>query len=415
MIRSIGIITATLLLGTAHTLLADAAPAQRVEPASRVQPAVRAVEATRIDGSIIQGEWLPVDEPGKIGLRTKDRREIMSADDLISLRFIDVFPPTRSQEWTVTVWCNNGSIIPADIVDGDETAVRLKTPFAERVTVALKDIAAIQWNRHQARFGKLMQEHLAARSESKDTLIALRDNKPRSLEGAIEAISSDGGSFNFRNRVLRFTSRNAIGIVLAVAANAEPAPAVCVIDDGYRIAGHILRTSSDTISLRGVSSTTISLSVPTIREIRFNSTRVVYLSDLKPSDQQHRSVFDIHWPVRLDLAVSNQPLAINGRPYAKGLGAHAHSEITYQLGQAYRSFAATIGIDDFARPAGHVIFQVFGDDRELYSSGPITGRDDPRDVLVDLSGVRVIRLVVQQAEQLDIGDHADWANARLIK
>ncbi|MCH8964317.1 MAG: hypothetical protein IIB58_05110, partial [Planctomycetes bacterium] len=86
MIRSIGIITATLLLGTAHTLLADAAPAQRVEPASRVQPAVRAVEATRIDGSIIQGEWLPVDEPGKIGLRTKDRREIMSADDLISLR-----------------------------------------------------------------------------------------------------------------------------------------------------------------------------------------------------------------------------------------------------------------------------------------------------------------------------------------
>ncbi len=400
MIRSIGLIAGTLLISAGHTLSADVAVP---------------VEATRIDGSVIHGEWLPVDQPGKISLRTKDRREVLAADDLISLRFIDAFSPTHSGKWSVTVWCNNGSIIPADVVDGDETVVHLKTPFAERVTVALKDIAAIQWNRHQARFGKLMEEHLAARSESKDTLIALRDDKPRSLEGTIESISGNGGSFNFRNRVLHFTSRNAVGLVLAATAGAEPAPAVCVIDDGYRIAGHILRTSLDSISIRGVSDATISLSVPIVREIRFNSTRVVYLSDLNPSDLQQRSVFGIHWPVRFDRAVSNRPLAMNGRSYAKGLGVHAHSEVTYQLGQAYRSFAATIGIDDFTRPAGHVIFQVFGDERELFNSGPITGRDDPRDVLVDLAGVRVIRLVVQQAEQLDIGDHADWANVRLIK
>ncbi len=400
MTRTIRVIAAALLISTGHTPAADADVP---------------VEVTRIDGSVSAGEWLPVDQPGKIGLRTGDRREIMSTDNLISLRFIDAFSPTGSQEWAVTVWCNNGSIFPADIVDGNETAVRLKTPFAERVTVALKDIAAIQWNRHQAKFGALVREHLAARSESKDTLIALRDDKPRSLEGAIEAISGDGGSFNFRNRVLHFTSRNAVGLVLAAAAGAKPAPAICVIDDGYRVAGHILRTSADSISVRGVSDVAISLSVPTIREIRFNSTRVVYLSDLKPSGEQQRSVFDIHWPIRFDRAVSNRTLAMNGRSYAKGLGVHAHSEITFQLDQAYQSFAATIGIDDFTRPAGHVIFQVFGDDRELFNSGPITGRDDPQDVLVDLAGVRVIRLVVQQAEQLDIGDHANWANARLIK
>ncbi len=401
MTRSTGVIAAALLIGAGQTLLADAG--------------VR-VEATRIDGSVVAGEWLPTDEPGKIGLRTNDRREILSADDLISLRFIDAFPPTRSQEWSVTVWCNNGSIIPADIVDGNETAVGLKTPFADRATVALKDIAAIQWNRHQARFGKLVSKYVAARRESKDTLIVLRDDKPRALEGAIEVISGDGGSFNFRNRVLRFNSRNTVGLVLAAAARAEPPPpGVYVVDDDYRIAGHILRTSSDSISLRGVSDETISLSVPTIREIRFNSTRVVYLSDLKPSDHEQHGVFDIHWPVRFDKAVSNRSLALNGRSYAKGLGVHAHSELTYQLDQAYRSFAATVGIDDFTRPAGHVIFKVFGDDRELFNSGPITGRDDPRDVLVDLAGVRVIRLVVHEAEQLDIGDHADWANARLIR
>ena len=90
MTRSVGIIAATLLIGAGQTLLAGA-------DFGELSRGAVPVEATRIDGSVITGEWLPVDEPGKIGLRTKDRREIMSADDLISLRFIDAFAPTRSQ------------------------------------------------------------------------------------------------------------------------------------------------------------------------------------------------------------------------------------------------------------------------------------------------------------------------------
>ena len=93
MTRTIRAVAATMLIGMGHTLSADA-------PVP--------VEATRIDGSVIAGEWLTVDEPGTIGLRTKDRREIMSVDDLISLRFIDAFSPTHSGKWSITVWCNDG-------------------------------------------------------------------------------------------------------------------------------------------------------------------------------------------------------------------------------------------------------------------------------------------------------------------
>ncbi len=84
MTRSIGVIAATLLIGAGHTRSADADVP---------------VEVTRIDGSVSAGEWLPVDQPGKISLRTKDRREVLAADDLISLRFIDAFSPTHSGKW----------------------------------------------------------------------------------------------------------------------------------------------------------------------------------------------------------------------------------------------------------------------------------------------------------------------------
>ena len=89
MTRPSQVIAATLLISAAHTLPADAAVP---------------VEITRIDGSRITGQWLAINESGKIGVRTKDRQEILSADDLISLRLMEAFAPTGSQDWAVTVW-----------------------------------------------------------------------------------------------------------------------------------------------------------------------------------------------------------------------------------------------------------------------------------------------------------------------
>ncbi|MCH8146858.1 MAG: NPCBM/NEW2 domain-containing protein, partial [Planctomycetes bacterium] len=83
--------------------------------------------------------------------------------------------------------------------------------------------------------------------------------------------------------------------------------------------------------------------------------------------------------------------------------------------RAYERFAATIGIDDFVRPGGSVVFRVIGDGRVLFESGEITGRDAPRAIRVDMVGVKLLTLLVDLGEGLDLSDHADWAGARLIR
>jgi hypothetical protein len=97
------------------------------------------------------------------------------------------------------------------------------------------------------------------------------------------------------------------------------------------------------------------------------------------------------------------------------LGVHSFTELTFDIGGAYETFAATIGIDDSVRPRGHVVFRVIGDEGILFDSGPVTGRNGPEDILVDVTGVLVLKLVVDYGEELDIADHADWCDARLLR
>ena len=61
------------------------------------------------------------------------------------------------------------------------------------------------------------------------------------------------------------------------------------------------------------------------------------------------------------------------------------------------------------------VFRVHADDKIVYDSGPVTGRDKPRPVLVSIEDAEHLKLEVDFGEALDVGDQANWANVRLIK
>ena len=102
------------------------------------------VEVTKINGSTIRGSWLPIAEPEKIAVGTNIRQETFSQDDLIRVEFIDRPASSALEGWDVTVWCNNGSIFPANLLAGSENDVTFKTPFAARLGVSLDDIGYSQ-------------------------------------------------------------------------------------------------------------------------------------------------------------------------------------------------------------------------------------------------------------------------------
>jgi hypothetical protein len=125
-------------------------------------------------------------------------------------------------------------------------------------------------------------------------------------------------------------------------------------------------------------------------------------------------------PVELDTsngednAGDGGTMMLNGDTYAKGLGAHALSDIKFNLGGAYTNFTSDIGIDDeVTNAAATVIFQVFGDGVMLYQSPVMRATSATQTANVSVAGVQQLELVVTDAGDGNAYDHADWAGAIL--
>jgi len=115
---------------------------------------------------------------------------------------------------------------------------------------------------------------------------------------------------------------------------------------------------------------------------------------------------------RRDRDVTDQPLRLARKRYAKGIGTHAPSEIVYALEGKYARFVAVVG---GAEQGGSVVFRVFGDQELLAETGTLLGLGEVKTIDVSVAGVRRLRLVVTDAGDHYYADMANWAGARLLK
>jgi alpha-galactosidase len=139
------------------------------------------------------------------------------------------------------------------------------------------------------------------------------------------------------------------------------------------------------------------------------------------------SVADLPWrsesngwgPVERDLsngekaAGDGQTITIGGRVFASGVGTHAPSVVTLDLGEACTAFAADVGLDDETGEQGSVRFQVWGDGVRLADSGVVRGSQPSRPIYADVTGVEVLELRVSGGGDGIDFDHADWGDARV--
>ncbi len=126
-------------------------------------------------------------------------------------------------------------------------------------------------------------------------------------------------------------------------------------------------------------------------------------------------------PVEKDMANGadapgdGKPLMIGGVTYAKGLGVHAPSELTFDLGRKYKRFYAEVGVDDEIGDFGSVQFIVYVDDVLAFDSGVMTGKMAAQKIDISVGFTQVLKLVVTNGGDDTSYDHADWAAARLLK
>lgn len=186
-------------------------------------------------------------------------------------------------------------------------------------------------------------------------------------------------------------------------------------DAGYRIERNGVETTIPKTRVKSVERLTASLEPAISRMANHmeSGLPVLYLSELFPSfcEQAHG---DLHF----DASVDDNPLRIAGRFFPRGLGTHANSSITFAINGLARRFRASVGIDDEVRESGSsqeadARFLVYGDARPLHSSKTMRAGSPPEEIDVSLDGIRELNLRVDDLGR-EAGDHADWANARLL-
>jgi hypothetical protein len=142
---------------------------------------------------------------------------------------------------------------------------------------------------------------------------------------------------------------------------------------------------------------------------------VAYLSEHPASAEQYVPFVGPSRPYRRDQNVDGHPLKLAGQGYDRGLGTQSRTFLAYRLGPGARRFQALVGLDDSAGPLGSVVFRVLVDEKERFVSPPLSVRDTPKPIDVDLTGAKVLILVTEFGERGDIRDFADWVEARIIR
>lgn len=170
-----------------------------------------------------------------------------------------------------------------------------------------------------------------------------------------------------------------------------------------------------TVRHRSPDGRTVSAALPlTVPVVVPPPAGTSYLSDLP-----WMSATNHYGPVERDTsngerpAGDGHPITIGGTVYAKGLGVHAPSSVTYYTGGACTAVTAEVGVDDEKGAKGTVAFEIWADDTKAASTGVLTNAMPAQHLEADVTGAQVVRLVVTDGQDGTDSDHADWADARL--
>jgi alpha-galactosidase len=128
--------------------------------------------------------------------------------------------------------------------------------------------------------------------------------------------------------------------------------------------------------------------------------------DLSKTDQDWGSA-------QANKSVDGHGLSIGGKKFEHGVGTHANSTLQIAVNGKAEQFSAKVGLDD-ETGNGSITFKVLGDGKALWESGVMKKGQTAKEVSVDLRGVKLLTLMVGDADDGISFDHADWAEARLV-
>jgi hypothetical protein len=136
---------------------------------------------------------------------------------------------------------------------------------------------------------------------------------------------------------------------------------------------------------------------------------VAYLDDLQPAVSQ------VSWGglgLRGELGYEGKHVRVQGASYGHAISAHPPSRVVFTLESGYRSFHASVAINDDVPPGlSHADFSVVADGTLVAFAARVTAGGRPIPLVADITGTSTLELRVDSTRLAYA--HAAWLDARL--
>ena len=337
--------------------------------------------------------------------------EGLTLDDLRRIELSKESPP--SDKPAVVVELRGGGRVSGKSVTISDDKCRVEWSIGERLALPLEVVRALRFE-PEAAAGEF-DKALAAPAADADRIFFKVDGKSDSISGLIVGLTAEQLTFQLEGQQRMLPRAQLLGIVVAQPQASDEATRCLVqLRDGSRLGGDLTAITGDkaTLTLPGGGSVEFPWSAVTSVAVR--SSLVAFLSDLKPLEVEESTLVTLPRPWQRDKSVTGKPLTLGTRTFDKGIGVHTRSSLTFAADRKYDVLAAVIGIDAQAGGKGDCVFTVLGDGQSIFAQR-LKGNDPPQNLSLDISRFEQVTLLVEPGEGLDLADHADWCDVRMIK
>jgi len=379
------------------------------------------VEVRCLDGRAIEGAIVGLSDE-QLTLQTSEGPVSLETDDLLGV-FPKQVAASKETADSTAIDLIDGSTLLADhytVTDGqaevalsDERTLKLPGEAVAAVRfLASGPATADEWSR------------LTELQTDSDLLVVGDAQGINYHRGVLLNISDTTVQFELDGTLLPVNRAKVFGLIYHRPPSDNLSGAICRITDttGSQWSAQSITLDGD-LQWTTPSGVVAGCPMTAIRSIDFSQGKIVFLSDLKPESTNFTPYFGSSdgtpllrslYALRTDTNLELGPLQIDKRPYRKGLALHSRTEVVYRLPDRFSRFKAIAGIDDAVRPHGDVRLVLSGDDKVLFEA-TVTGSDPPAQIDLDLTGVRRLTILVDFGQNMDIADHLDLCEARVIK
>ncbi len=365
-------------------------------------------EIIMLDGQKLSGEIVAIDEAGQV-----TGKNLPAELQLDLLRRIDRSVPEQSAKSAVVLDLVGGGRILGDSVTVADEKFHVAWAFGEKLVLPIDVVRSVRLK--PAVTDDTFEAALTKPSADNDRLFVEVDGKLTILTGLVESLTAENVVFQYEGAQQTLPLAKLFGIVVAqVDTGIKPPSGVTLeLADGSRVAG-VAKSLADGKLAVSIGPASAELPWAAVKSVAVRSSRLAFLSDLDPAEVEESRLVTLPQPWQRDKSVARKTLTLGERKFDRGIGTHAYSKLVFDLAGNYDAFNATIGIDAAAERHGDCIFVVVADGQEV-ARERMTGTTEPKELKLDISGVKQLTLIVEPGEDLDLADLANWADARVIK